>query len=43
MNHDKFCPNVDETCCPWMGLPACDCQCLCDFIARVREDERATP
>lgn len=27
------------SCCPWM--PSCDCQCMCDWINEIREDERA--
>ena len=37
-DHDPVCPVSEGSCCPWMG--DCDCQCLCDWIARVREDER---
>lgn len=36
-NHDVMCPNAEGSCCPWMG--DCDCQCNCDLINRVREDE----
>ena len=35
--HDPLCPNSEGVCCPWMG--ECNCQCLCDFILRVRRDE----
>lgn len=38
--HDKFCPCVDGPCCPWMG--PCECQCNCDFIGQIREDERTS-
>lgn len=38
MTHDPLCPINSGPCCPWMGH--CDCQCECDWIARVREDER---
>ena len=27
------------SCCPWMGQ--CDCQCMCDWIEEIRNDERA--
>jgi len=37
--HDKFCPVYEGSCCPWMGN--CVCQCNCDDIAAIREDERA--
>lgn len=37
--HDPMCLLDSDTCCPWMG--DCDCQCICDLISRVREDERA--
>lgn len=38
--HDSLCECYEGPCCPWMG--PCECQCLCDFIAKVREDERKT-
>lgn len=37
MTHDPLCLNAEGTCCPWMG--ECNCQCTCDWIAEVREDE----
>lgn len=40
MTHDPLCPNVEGTCCPWMG--ECNCQCLCDWIEEIRVDERQT-
>lgn len=39
-NHDKFCPNFEGPCCPW--IVDCTCQCMCDFIRVIREDERAS-
>lgn len=33
--HHPLCPNYEGTCCPWMG--DCDCQCLCDFINKIKE------
>ena len=36
--HDKFCYVSKGSCCPWMG--DCDCQCMCEFINEIREDER---
>jgi hypothetical protein len=41
MDHDRLCPVAEPngSCCPWMGR--CDCQCMCDFIAVVRADERS--
>ena len=38
MTHDPMCPNNSASCCPWMG--DCNCDCQCNFIVRVREDER---
>lgn len=38
-SHDPMCQISVRPCCPWMGV--CDCQCECDWIARVREDERS--
>ena len=37
--HDPLCyvAQNDGNCCPWM--PECDCQCMCDWIAEVRQDE----
>ena len=37
--HDPLCyvAKNDGNCCPWM--PSCDCQCMCDWIAEVRQDE----
>ena len=37
MTHDPKCPVSQGPCCPWMG--DCDCQCLCDFIAEIRQDQ----
>jgi hypothetical protein len=37
--HDKHCTVAPAACCPWLG--ACDCQCICDLIEIVRQDERA--
>lgn len=37
MTHDPLCPNAEGDCCPWMG--ECDCQCLCEWIAKIRTDE----
>lgn len=40
MVHDKFCLVYPaETCCTWLPEP-CNCQCICDEIAAIREDER---
>lgn len=36
--HDVLCNIYEKTCCPHMG--ECECQCNCDFIQEVREDER---
>lgn len=33
--HHPLCPNHEGTCCPWMG--DCDCQCLCDFINKIKD------
>lgn len=38
MIHDRFCINSKGPCCEWLG--DCDCQCLCEFINEIREDER---
>lgn len=38
MTHDRLCGLADEPCCPW--LDSCDCQCSCDRIEKIREDER---
>jgi len=35
IHHDRLCPV-----CATHSSPGCDCDCLCDFIADVREDER---
>lgn len=35
IHHDKMCPACDRGDCS-------TCECLCDLIADVREDERAT-
>lgn len=40
MVHDKFCPNFKGSCCPWLD-EVCLCQCLCEFIEQVRNDERS--
>ncbi len=32
IRHDPYCPAC--------GATGCTCDCLCDFIADVREDER---
>ena len=42
MTHDPLCyvAQNDGNCCPWM--PECDCQCMCDWIAEIREDEQKT-
>jgi hypothetical protein len=37
--HDRLCPNFTGPCCPWVG--DCTCQCMCDFINEVRDDERS--
>lgn len=37
--HDPLCNIYEETCCPWMG--ECECQCNCDFIQEIREDQDA--
>lgn len=38
MIHDPLCYVAKNggTCCPWMGN--CDCQCMCDYIAEIRND-----
>ena len=38
--HDPLCYVAinDGNCCPWM--PSCDCQCMCDFINEIRQEER---
>jgi hypothetical protein len=36
--HDLLCPVHAGSCCPWMG--DCDCQCACDFLHKVRTNER---
>ena len=41
LTHDPRCPNANGPCCPWMG--ECVCQCLCDFIQKIRKDERMSP
>ena len=38
MTHDPLCVNSKGSCCPWMG--ECTCQCRCDEIEKIREDER---
>ena len=38
-SHDSLCVCSKGSCCPWMPEP-CDCQCMCDFIAEVREDQK---
>jgi len=35
IHHDPLCPV-----CASHPSPGCDCDCLCDFIADVRDDER---
>lgn len=37
IGHDRLCPV-----CPSHDDVDCECECLCDFIADVREDERAS-
>jgi hypothetical protein len=39
LKHDSLCVNSKGSCCPWMAEP-CDCQCMCDFITEVREDQK---
>lgn len=34
LHHDTMCPSCKDTTCT-------TCECLCDFIADIREDERA--
>ena len=38
MRHDHLCELATEPCCPWIG--DCACQCTCDRIEQIREDER---
>lgn len=42
MNHDPLCYVAQNggNCCPW--LPACDCQCMCEYIKEVRDDTIAS-
>lgn len=37
-SHDPLCPVTKNggNCCPWM--PDCECQCMCDYIAEIRQD-----
>lgn len=38
--HDKFCLNYEKgDCCSWMK-GGCQCQCTCDEISEIRDDER---
>lgn len=38
--HDKFCLNYEKgDCCPWIK-GGCQCQCTCNEISDIREDER---
>jgi len=36
--HDILCNVYENACCPWIGN--CECQCTCDIIAIIREDEQ---
>lgn len=38
MIHDRFCELSNEPCCPW--LDDCRCQCICEEIRKIREDEK---
>lgn len=38
MSHDPLCDCHAGPCCPWMD--DCTCQCSCDRISEIREDER---
>ena len=38
MTHDPLCELANGPCCPWLG--DCACQCSCDRIEEIREDER---
>lgn len=38
MSHDPLCECHAGACCPW--LDDCSCQCDCERIAQIREDER---
>lgn len=37
-DHDPLCKCAEGPCCPW--ILGCDCQCTCDVISEIREDER---
>lgn len=39
VEHDSMCQNSKGSCCPWMPSE-CYCQCMCDYIAEIRADER---
>ena len=41
MDHDPLCYVAKNggNCCPWM--PECDCQCMCDWILEIRNDEQS--
>ena len=36
--HDPLCTCFTGSCCPWIAN--CECQCMCDFILEIRQDER---
>lgn len=38
MSHDPLCECHTGPCCPW--IDDCACQCSCDRIEEIREDER---
>lgn len=38
--HDPKCVCAKGSCCSWIS--DCTCQCMCDIIAEIRADERAT-
>lgn len=41
MEHDPLCYVAKNggQCCPW--IPDCNCQCMCDLILEVRQDDQA--
>lgn len=39
VKHDPLCVNSNGSCCSWLEY-TCNCQCMCDFINEVREDQK---